>query len=361
MKILHIHSDRKFIVDTFTSFNDPSIENTVIYLGEPFQYDKPMVFMPFSRKNADRIASEAKQFDAVVFYSLRLEHAVICGKLDKGVTVLWRFFGGELYQLMGEELLSTESKRYFKKAPVHHVLSVIKNTILYSSSAESAFKKAVKRSDFLMGLSDMEYDSLKKRFQDLPPFIQLPYYINAKDFELTSKQNIIILGHSRDFYGNHLEVLRGLDSSQQLDNYNYVMFFSYGVSSEEYNGAVLNMASSHTSVRVITDFLDREDYYNILNNASAMVINSYRQMGMGNVFQAFLRGIKVYLNEKNVMYGWLLKEGFEVFNLEHFYKDISNRHIQLSEEQAMKNVNAINNLAIKYSVASFCEKVLTLK
>jgi len=361
MKILHIHSDRKFIIDSFDWFNDASFENTIIYLGEPFQYDKSIDYIPFSKRNAYIIASKANQYDVVIFYSLRLEHAIICGKIERGVIVLWRFFGGELYQLMGTDLLSSESKRYYKKVPVHHFLSVIKNTLLYSSSAEEIFRKAVLRSEYFMGLSDMEYAFLKKKFQNLPPFIQLPYTINAKCCDLTSKEDIVILGHSRDIYGNHLEVLKRLESGQQLDDFNYVMFFSYGEYSEEYTKAVLDIVRSHPTIRVISDFLDRNDYFNILNTSAAMVINSYRQMGMGNVFLGLMRGIKVYLNEKNVMYDWLRKEGFAVYSVESFYKDISNRDICLSKNQTMNNIDALNNLAIKYSVEGFCERVLSLK
>ena len=360
MRILHIHSDRKFISSSTALFSAAQLENTVVYLGESIKGEDAIICMPFTRKNASLLASRANEYDVVVFYSLRLEHAVICNMINKNVTIIWRFFGGELYQLMGRKMLSTESQEFYKEARFHHLLSVLKNTLLYYASAERIFKMAVTRTDYFMGLSDLEYRFLKQSFHDLPPFIQLPY-IKEAPHAIAAKKDVVILGHSKDIYGNHLEILNGLISSQMMDNYSYVMFFSYGEYSKEYTRAVLNAASKSASIRVVSDFLSRSEYENITNTAAAMVINSYRQMGMGNVFQALRNGVKVYLNEKNVMYDWLVKEGFSVYTIGEFFVDICNRNVHLSTDLATKNIEVYNNLSVKYSVEDFCVRLLSLE
>lgn len=359
MRILHIHSDWKFVKGSLTAFNNPEIENKVFYIGDSIINDGTIVSMPFSDNNANIIASEALAFDIVVFYSMRLEHALICNKLDKRIIVLWRFFGDELYSLMGQTMLSPESRRFYKKSQIHHLLSIVKNSILYSTSAEKAFQKAVKRSDYFCGLSDTEYIYLRNHFNNLPPFVQLPYW-KFSHKEIVPKQDVIILGHSKNIYGNHLEVINRLLTSVGIDNYHYVMYFSYGQYSKEYSNAVLDLASKCPLIRVVSGFLDRDEYEKLTNSASAMVINSYREMGMGNVFYALRNGIKVYLSKNNVMYEWLLKEGFVVYTVDEFYNDIANRNVRLPEEQAVKNIYAYNNLTVKYSYEVFIRWLLSL-
>lgn len=359
MRILHIHSDWKFLT-SLASYEDPKIENEVIFIGEKHEERGDIECLPFTKKNISIIAKKVDNYDVIIFHSLRLEHSLICEKITSKVIVIWRFFGAELYSLLNKELLSPESQRYFNPQRVHHVLSVIKNSLLYSASAETIFWKAVKRADYMSGLCMAEYDYLKKRFDKLPPFIQLPYrWIEPR--QNLGPRNIILLGHSKDIYGNHLELIKKLASNPMMFDYNYVMFFSYGQYSKKYTTAVLNAVRGYDNIKVFSKFLTREEYDTITGRASAIVINSYRQMGMGNVFHALRNGIKVYLSEKNVMYDWLVKEGFIVGTLEDFIYDISKNNVALNPEQVDHNVIAYKGLTERYSVEAFHQLLLSLK
>ena len=145
-----------------------------------------------------------------------------------------------------------------------------------------------------------------------------------------------------------------------MRDYNYVLFFSYSQYSERYSNAVINKVKNYNNIRVINDFLERKKYEEIVGNASAMVINSYRQHGMGNVFYALRNGIKVYLSTKNVMTEWFVKEGFLVWTLEDFMEDISKNNVVLTQEQVEHNVKAYKRLSEKYSVERFHQNLLSL-
>lgn len=358
MRILHIHSDWKFL-PSLASYDNPKIENEVIFIGDKHEERVDIEYFPFTKKNIIDIANIAETFDIVIFYSLRLEHSLICEKISSKVIVIWRFFGAELYSLLNKELLSKESQRYFNPQRIHHALSVIKNTILYSAPAETIFWRAVNRADYISGLSTAEYDYLKNRFDKLPPFIQLPFrWIEPR--QNIGPRNIILLGHSKDIYGNHLEVLRRLTVNPSMCDYNFVMFFSYGQGSERYTNAVINEVKAYDNIRVINEFLGRKEYEEIVGKASALVINSYRQQGMGNVFGALRNGIKVYLSENNVMCDWLVKEGFIVGTLEDFMYDISKNNVALSPEQVSHNVKVYKRLTEKYSVEGYHQLLLSL-
>ena len=359
MRILHIHSDWKFL-SSLSLYDSPKIMNEVIFIGEKHVEREDIEYLPFTKKNINIIAKKADTFDVVIFYSLRLEHSLICERISSKVIVIWRFFGAELYALLNKELLSPESQRYYNPQRIHHVLSVIKNTILYSASAETIFWKAVKRADYMSGLCSAEYDYLKIRFDKLPPFIQLPYrWIEPR--QGSGSRNLIIVGHSGDIYGNHLEVLRRLTMNPSMHDYNYVLFFSYAQYSERYSNAVINKVKNYGNFRVINEFLGRKEYEEIVGKASAMVINSYRQHGMGNVFYALRNGIKVYLSKINVMYDWLVSEGFLVWTLKDFMEDISKNNVVLSKEQVEHNIKAYKGLSEKYSKKKYLQLLLSLK
>src|SRR5690606_40162359 len=69
-------------------------------------------------------------------------------------------------------------------------------------------------------------------------------------------------------------------------------------------------------------FLSIEKFREIYKTTAALVINSYRQHALGNIFTALLYGVKIYLNPKSSTYPWLKQLGFQVFDINQLITDI---------------------------------------
>src|SRR5690606_10843771 len=121
-----------------------------------------------------------------------------------------------------------------------------------------------------------------------------------KTFDLSNKMEEIIVGNSKHVWNNHLDVFRIIKKSKRFDNYKFNLFFNYGVDND-YTEKVRNEANQNSFV-LIEDFLDIQEFSRVYNTATALVINSYRQHALGNIFTAILNGSKVYLNKKSSTY-----------------------------------------------------------
>lgn len=360
-RFLHIHSDQKFIHNTELSFKNPEFENTIVYFGKlDVSFEGNIICLDYNYKNFEKVANIAKNYDAIVFYSMCLQHAIICNKLPSKIIVFWRFFGAELYPYLYKEMLSRESLNYVKNNYMHRILSITKHLLIDHMTADQIFWKAVNRCNYMICLSDYEYHYLKEKFTILPDYINVPYQPISNDFIYPKDGKTIIVGHSKDIYGNHLEVLYQINRNSCRDEYFYYLPFSYAEYSKSYSREVESVVSIWPTANVIKNFISFEEYTKILQNSSAIVSNTYRQMAMGNVFLAFNYGIKVYMNPKNVMYQWLIDNGFYVFTIDQLLHDMGNKEISLTKGQMKENQLAFNRLSSKFSVESFCKLLLTI-
>lgn len=356
MKILHIHSDEKFIKGSLLPYLNENIDNDIVFLGSHSIQDDKVKCFKHEKKNYKAISDISAEYDIVIFYSMSLQHALICNLIKKSFPkkiVLWRFFGAELYGIINRGMLAPASLKYYKDERLHHILSIAKNLLLHGATSDAIFWKAVGNTDYFLGLAEEEYKQLKQNFRNLPPFLQLPYKKWETTINNNTRHNQIIIGHSKDLYGNHLEVLKMMSSLPCLNNYQYKMFFSYSEYSTKYSKAVCDYVKEWPSMEVIQGFMPREEYMDILNNSDAVVINSYRQMGMGMVFNALRDGLKVYLNPLNPMYNWLIKYNFCVYTINDFIEDLQRENVCLSMEQKKQNVEARNKLASLFSYDNY--------
>ena len=359
MKILHIHSDKKFLY-LVACYSNPQIENTIVFLGEDFENSYNIIFYKKNKSAYKEISLLAREYDVVVFMSMCLQHALICTQLPQTIKVIWRFFGGELYPFLQQEILTDKSRKFFKHSPLHSTLSCLKNTLLYGASANSIFWQAVGRANYFMCLSKDEYDFLHERFEAIPEFLQAPFRQMEGIDVCCKKQPTIIVGHSKNIDGNHIDILDLILKSSMSDAYRYILFFSYSEYSKEYSEAVLERAIKCRNLKIVEQMLPFEEFNEIQRTSSVLVINAKRQIAMGNIFSAICNGMKVYLHPQNVMYNWFLRHGIKIFSTSDLLDDLEQGNILLSEDVMESNITQYNKLASTYNVLDFQRFLLSL-
>lgn len=370
INIYHIHTDEKFVYGT-RLFDFDFLQNHVFFIGDASSYkgvNKAEVsFFSKGKVGLKQLIRECNEADIVVLYELNFLKSYIANRISKSTKILWRFFGTELYaRLRQEDIFSKQTLQFLGPAGGHHTsftrrfLNPAKQWLKWQTTIEAEFKEAVRRIDFFIGLSKDEHQYLKDRFPELPSFLQYPFLEeNIDPIVARPSAKRIIIGNNKSAFNNHLDILDILETSANAHNLEYVLLFSYGVENE-YTEEVRARAGRIKGVTIIEEFLDRGEFKKLYEEGCGLVINGYRQMAMGNIFIALRKGIKVYLNEYNVMHRWLRHEGFKVYDINMLEEDISNDNCRLSSVDVEHNRKQFVALVKKYNYGHFIEKIRQL-
>ena len=369
VKITHVFSGTTFISEC-EHFNRPDLLNTVIIITSagPLKVNcitAPLFFSNKKKglKEAAKICSES---DITVFYELDYEKAYMISKLSDNIIVAWRFFGAELYDKNPVPYLSDDSLRFFrtkygkfrKIINPKRIIDKLSGIANGKWKANSYFQFARKRTDIFLGLSEYEYCLLAGIWTNLPVFIQLPVKFKCSKLQLQEKKDLIIIGNSRSIYNNHLDIIEIIEKTETKAENTYVVPFSYGTENE-YTREVRHMINdSQKRFELLEDFMSHESYFDLLSSAKAAVFNSYRQMAMGNISGCICSGVKVYLNENNVMFKWLSGLGIKIFTVEDFESDLKYENLQLSPVDYERNIAAFLNISEKYTQKDFLRKIM---
>ena len=376
-KIIHIHTDLKFI-DESAIFEGPVFENEVIILGDKGgykgRYQKTAKYLTPSHSNINQLINHCSQVDMVVLYNLCFLKSFIANRLPQHVKIAWRFFGHELYRFDLTEQHSDLTKAML--APdgfslsdgLKHLknyipaLRSLRNLFEFRAVYDVEFRKAIKRADLFLWHFPEEYESLKNRWHDLPTYINLPT-LNLPTLNYGSdnnapgkKENLIILGHSKNALNNHFDILKRILSAGNFNTFVFHVPFSYD-SETNYSRRFRDAVKDHRNVILSEDFLSLDDYETVFQKAAALVINSYRQKALGSILLALKNGVKVYLNPRNITLSILASRGLLVYPVDQLVDDLENDDIRMQPEDVAHNMAVMDRLWQDNSIALFQQSI----
>lgn len=365
LKSTHLFTDPKFIFP----FEDERFKDTLIFIGhfseERKKAYKHVLFFDSLLDNFTSILDYVNSSDILVLHGLSNDAFKIVQKCDSRPYILWRFYGFEFYARYPTLSYSAQSLKYIENRAnyrkIIQPLFFLKNALkpFYVKYLLNSYKRVIrKRIDGFWGLADTEYFFIKKYWPDLPPFYQHGYkdkYSVSRNTTIAKRKQIII-GNSRWAYNNHLDVLDVIDGCISHQEYSFKCFFSYGLDNV-YADQVRKRAKDINNFELIEDFLTTDYFQDIYAQSAALVINSYRQLAMGNIFQALACDTKIYMNSKNPIYHWFLKEGIKVFEVSRLKHDLDAGSIFLTKNETAVNREAVKQLIIKYNQVQFYDKL----
>ena len=345
VKVLHIHSDKKFLSETLR-FQHENFDNTTALLSnEDIALDLNVAIVRFRLNffTLKKVVSYSEGFDVVVLYDLNTYHIAIANALPSEIKIIWRFFGQELYMLDKQAYLSDLTKEinnitktsFIKKVQISLSYRIKRQVYCLFFGYNFDLFQSISRISYMMVLFEEEYDFLCKKYT-LPQYLPIPIgsIVLKTGNDVRDK---ILIGNSQNDFNNHFDVLRSLN---EVDTSNVIIPLNYG--SDSYYAERLKKEAKTQNVRVLDTFLSLPDYENLLSTCSAFVLNAYRQMAVGNIWIALQQGMKIYLNEKNLVYHIFKKHEIEVFTLEDFRKDIESGNTKISLATASKNIESFN-------------------
>lgn len=362
-KIIHLHSDHKFVSDS-ERFESMIFKNQLIILSAKNSHNRPYhdkaLFFDPSPTNLHNILKIVNSADALIVYNLDFFKSQIVNLLDERVKVIWRYFGTELYSRKPHLYISTTSKPFFVSRIVK---SKVKSVFRFVFSQEKLFYKAIKKCSAIICVFEEEFDYLTSLWGNLPKFIpwtlESPDFYNKKiDFNLEyPKEELVIVGNSRSFYNNHLDILELINTCNLDQKTTIKLLFNYG-SENKYTQKVREKTDCIDNVSLIDSFISPNEFVDFYGPVAAFVNNSYRQMALGNVFMALNRGVKIYLNKNNPTYTWLKKEGMYIYEIEDFRNDLEVGQFYLTKNEILHNLNCLKKLEDSNTTANFQSQII---
>lgn len=366
MKVFHIHTNYNFVGGT-KNFEGDYFDNAIIIFKTEEIYNGTYQDSAkfFEKEQIDEVVELCKEADLVVLYDLDVIKSSIALALPKNIKIAWRFFGYELYKRIKNEVLSKNSQLFlsqkkpisFLKFPKKLIRSVYKKFKI-GISHDDLFHKAIDRIDYMFVVCKQEHVYLSQYWNNLPQCIELSIRSLDRIFEpdITNKENKIVVGNSRNIYNNHLDVINMIEKAQNKEHYQFELLFNYG-NEGDYTNAVRKVVQEKSYFRLIEDFMPKEEFETFYYNISALVINSYRQMAMSNIFFALKNGVKVYLNKKNIMMKWFLENSIKVYPTDSLATDIEKKNLELDKKTAKENFRSLENLYQNYSHEKFQKRL----
>lgn len=192
----------------------------------------------------------------------------------------------------------------------------------FKISRDKEKRKALKKIQLIGAIDKKEYDSFQK-LNLLKPnskYIRFTYYPLEYIFDgkLNTKisGNNIMIGNSATVTNNHLEVFNKL-KKLDIGTRKLIVPLSYG--SNNYANVIIkegqqNFDKNFTALR---DFMPLDQYQKIIGSCNILIMNHYRQQGVGNILSMLWMGAKVFLSEKSILFKIFQEMGCAIFSVEN--------------------------------------------
>ncbi len=368
IKIIHIHTDLKFISDS-ERFNGDLFLNEIIIINNiktsKKNYKGNVIFYNYSPKSVRKIIERCKHADLVVLYDLDYLKSKIAISLPLNIKIAWRFFGHELYgrdiknylSELTQQSLELNSFQQKIKNLQKSVFSFLRN-LKWGFNKNNDFSDVIKHIDYFMCYSREEYDFLLKKWTYIPEFIKLsisPTFKPIKDF--LNKEKLIIIGNNRSSYNNNLDIIKIIKKSKNRFYYEFALLLNYGKESR-YSDKIRSAIEGLEYFVGIYDFMTLDRFNQLYKRTCAAIFNGYRQMALGNIIRCFQFGVKLYLNKKNILMKWLRNEGFIIYDINDFIRDLESKNLSLNNSEIKHNAERLSKLINSYTVEDFQQAIL---
>ena len=264
------------------------------------------------------------------------------------VIAIWFCYGKELYEtipgypcLIRTRLFKFKSFWFYYKdfvKRIHFFRAIIGYLIPFYDllRGNTDRRKLISRMDFIQTPLMIEYEMLKK----LSYFRAKPFKMDGRGVPPEEERIVfhdtpgdILINHSAAYTNNFIEIMETL-SRRNLKGRTLYFPIVYGEDKvkdlvKKYNGFNGN------ETVFIEEKLPLEEYENLMASCTHAIYGTLRQQALGNIFNCFKTGVKVFLYSDSMNYRQFRKDGFVVFAIEEM--DSEGLATPLSRSDAIRN------------------------
>ena len=353
IRFLHVVKDDKFfhpIMEAFSKCNEIESKSVLFKRRKVLSYIKEkdnVEIYSEERAFVERIIKS--DYDVLYLHSLPLYLYKFIKHIPKDKIVIWWTYGYDIY---GQQILGLDSfinLNFYGKQTQRarlDVPTIVKLKRLYAKyiiSPKLAKQREyiISRIDYFQPVCDIDYELMVEYAGLKAKKFYTPFWGNFyTGNEATRKMQFdgsVLIGNSAAYVQNHFDVWDAI--KQYIDESREVVVpLSYGV--RYYANQIIKIGDKDSHNMLFLDkFLPQEEYFKIFERCSYAVFGTIRQHAMGNVYNALLRGLKVFFYKESYVYKYLKKLGCVVFAIE----DINMRSFvePLSIEDQQLNIEAL--------------------
>ena len=268
---------------------------------------------------------------------------------DMEPKVVFLFFGGEIYEnskiLKSKPFGNLTIKKYnnFDNRKERFIENSLYRIKYVFDTLESKIKKALQKIDYFAVVHKEDYDFMivNKVMPSSVKYFKFSFYpiefLYNNEIDTSNSGNNILIGNSRSYANNHLEIFSIL-SKFNIANRKVIVPLSYGnmkgIDSLVQNGKE-NLGDRFSP---LLELMPLDEYNKMLSTCSVAIMNHYRQQAVGNIIALVYSGAKVYLSSQNTVYHFLKRIGCNVYSVEN---DLITSNINalepLSKEESTQN------------------------
>ena len=356
LKLLHIISDEKFPDAAYRQFEAVAPGASTYMLPEnkkPIRHLKEIVPVRVSKYSFlnPRFITSMGRYDAVILHAMSQFALELVARAGDRVNFVWIGMGFDYYDLIHKdpyEMLAPETAQIVKgvlpkygekesKNPIKRFLK----SIIYPNLKKK--EKVIQKVSIFCPVLPSEAQTLESSLGELLPKIlswnygaQSSLIDSERDFGWVTGKNILI-GNSATPTNNHIEVFRKLSSLSLPLETKVIVPLSYG--DKLYRDKIIELGKELLGdrFRPITEFMDFEQYVELLTSCPVIIMNHKRQQGAGNVGIGIYLGAKVFVSDESPLYRHYIDGGFTIFSIDDIEKALQEGVYGLDSDAALKN------------------------
>ncbi len=276
-----------------------------------------------------------ERYDAIILHSLQPFALELLARLNTNTPVVWIGMGYDYYDLLTSspsDLLKPETLAIhgptasrLKKTPKQLFAGAL-NRVLHPNAIRK--QSLVRKIDLFAPVLQSEYALLKQVLGDkkFPEFVRWNYgkiadLVDGKlgHKDITGKN--ILIGNSATPTNNQIDVFRTLAEAGIPRGSMIIAPLSYGKA--DYREKVIGEGKRlfGDQFRPVTEFMELDEYIELLSTCSSVIMNHLRQQGAGSLFIALYMGAKVYLDARNPLYAEFKSTGLTVSSVDALFGD----------------------------------------
>jgi len=323
------------------------------------------------------VDKEVAQAKVVVIHGIDYERRNIIKRSKDIDKFIWLIKGADMYQnpfVWDRPILGSKTAQLNKKLvnPTLTLRQKVKkkleqlgiNSLPGWKDSKLLTKESMKHLKLVGTWQKVQFDFLRDNgiISGDTDFLHFTYYpLETMVKEVEKIQELgpnILLGNSASYSNNHIEALEVL-SKFKLDGRKVIAPLNYGdnLYATEISKIGQQLLGDH--FEPVLEWMQLEDYNEILKSCSTIVMNHNRGQAAGNVISTLYMGCKVYLSEKNLIFAHLKSKGCKVYSIE---KDLqpSNKQafVPLSRDEVEANRSILRKELSKEVLLKSLEKKL---
>ena len=334
IRFLHFAKDDKFLESTIKGFlkEENIISDFIVYRHKYIKREKSFAekcenveILSNKREVISRLKSNT--YDVLYIHSFYINFWYLLKYVPDDKIIIWWVWGYDIYSpgLFGlNNFLELDYLKPLTKIAISKsrpLITKIKYQLFrmfYSYKFENYKKSLINRVDYVQPVLPIEFKMLKNIEGFHAKEFYRPNLISrkiVKDGLLNKKRDgSILIGNSASCPNNHLDVWINVNHFIPKGR-RIIIPLSYG--DRLYGKYVKDNISSDSYDFVFLDnFLDKEDYFNLMNSCTYAIYGSIRQHAIGNIFNAIKRGVKIFLFKDSIIYKYLSQCGFAIYTIE---------------------------------------------